>query len=78
MHITSEYLMNEEKAVVATSKAKALEAKASGLRDLIVAMAVNNTSKEKIQALTEQLNAERLLVKQKDEQIVAANQKNEE
>ena len=53
MHITFEYLMNEEKAVVATSKAKALEAEASGLRkDLIAAMDVNNTSKEKIQALT--------------------------
>ena len=49
MHITFEYLMNEEKAVVATSKAKALEAEASGLRkDLIAAMDVNNTSKEKI------------------------------
>ena len=65
--------------MVATSKAKALEAEASGPRkDLIAAMDVNNTSKEKIQALTEKLNAERLLVKQKDEQIVAANQKNEE
>ena len=31
VHITSQYLTNEEKVVVATSKAKALEAKSSGL-----------------------------------------------
>ena len=44
MHITSQYMASEEKAVMATSKAEvleaeALEAEASGLRkDLIVAM----------------------------------------
>ena len=66
IHITSQFLMNEEKAVVATSKAEALEAEATGLtRDLITAMDVNSTSKEKIQALTKQMNAKRLLVKQK-------------
>ena len=60
--------MNKEKAVVATSKAEALEVEASGLRkDLIMAMDANNISKEKIQVLTEQLNVERLLMKQKDE-----------
>ncbi|XP_030936464.1 uncharacterized protein LOC115961667 [Quercus lobata] len=76
MHITSQYLLNEKKAVVATFKAEALKAEAFGLRrDLIMAMDVNNTSKENIQALTEQLNTERLLVKQKDKQIVTANQK---
>ena len=65
--ITSQYLVNEEKAVVATSKAEALEAEASGLRrDLIATMDVNNTSKEKIKALTKKLNTEKLLVKQKD------------
>ena len=43
MHITSQYLMNEEKAMVATSKVKALEVEASGLRkDLIAAMDANN------------------------------------
>ena len=47
MHITSQYLANEEKAVVAPSKAKALEAEASGLwRDLINAIDTLNTSKE--------------------------------
>ena len=60
--------MNKEKAVVATSKAEALEVEASGLRkDLIMAMDANNISKEKIQVLIEQLNVERLLMKQKDE-----------
>ena len=39
MHITSQYLVSEEKAVMATSKVEALEAEALGLRkDLIVAM----------------------------------------
>ena len=62
--------------MVTTSKAEALKAEASGLRkDLIEAMDANNTSKEKIQALIEKLNAEKLLVKQKDEQIAATNQK---
>ena len=43
MHITSQYLMNEEKAMVATSKAEALEVEASSLRkDLIAAMDANN------------------------------------
>ena len=58
MHITSQYLMSEEKTVVASSKAKALEAEAFSLKkDLIEAMDSNNLSKEKIQALTKQLNA---------------------
>ena len=51
MHITSQYLVNEEKAVVATLKAEALEAEveASGLqKDLIAAMDTHNTSKSKL------------------------------
>ena len=53
MHITSQYMMSEEKAVVATSKAEVLKAEASGLKkDLVEAMDDNNSSKEKIQALT--------------------------
>ena len=60
MHITSQNLVSEEKAVMATSKVEALEAEASGLRkDLIVAMDNNNSSKEKIKTLTEELNAEK-------------------
>ena len=76
MHITSQYLANEEKAVVTTSKVEALEAKASGLRkDLIEAMDANNASKEKIKTLSKQLSVEKLLMKQKDEQLVVASQK---
>ena len=64
MHITSQYLANEEKAVVATSKAEVLEAEVSGLRkDLIESMDAHNTSKEQVKALTKELEAERLLVK---------------
>ena len=59
---------------MATSKVDALEVEASGLRkDLIVAMDGSNSSKEKIKTLTEELNAEKQLVKQRDEQQVAAN-----
>ena len=66
--------MNEEKAVMASSKAKALEVEASGLRkELIRVMDINNTSKEKIQALFKKLSAEKLLLKQRDKQLVAAN-----
>ena len=76
MHITSLYLVSEEKAVMDTSKVEALEAEASGLRkDLIVAMDENNSSKEKIKTLTKKLNAKKQLVKQRDEQLAAANQK---
>ena len=74
MHITSQYLANEEKAVVTTSKVEALEAKASGLRkDLIEVMDANNASKEKIKTLSKQLSVEKLLMKQKDEQLVVAS-----
>ena len=66
--------MNEEKAVMATSKAEALEVEASGLRkELIRVMDINSMSKEKIQALFKKLSAEKLLVKQRDKQLVAAN-----
>ena len=47
MHITTQYLANEEKVVVANSKVDALEAEASGLwKDLIMTMDSLNTSKE--------------------------------
>ena len=73
MHITTQYLANEEKAVVANSKVEALEAEASGLRkDLITTMDSLNASKEQVQALTEQLEAEKQSVKQKDELLAAA------
>ena len=60
MHITTQYLANEEKAVVANLKVEALEAEALGLRkDLIAAMDANNVSKEKIKVLTEQLDSKK-------------------
>ena len=74
MHITSQYLANEEKAMVATSKAEALEVKASRLRrDLIAMMDANNASKEKIKTLSKQLSVEKLLVKQKDKQLTVVS-----
>ena len=61
---------------MATSKVEVLEAVALGLRnDLIMVMDDNNSSKEKIKTLTEELNAEKQLVKQRDKQLVATNQK---
>ena len=76
MHITTQYLANEEKAVVANSKVEALEAEASGLRkDLITTMDSLNISKEQVRVLTEQLDVERQSVKQKDELLAAAAQK---
>ena len=57
-------------------KVEVLKAKASGLRrDLIVAMDNSNSSKEKIKTLIEELNAEKQLVKQKDEQLAASSKK---
>ena len=76
IHITSEYLANEEKVVVVNSKVEALEAKGSRLRkDLIAVMYDSNASREKIKALSNELRVEKLRVTQKDEQLVAANQK---
>ena len=60
MHITIQYLANEEKVVMANLKVEALEAEASGLRkDLIVAIDANNVSKEQLKVLTEQLDSEK-------------------
>ena len=75
MHITAQYLANEEKAVVANSKVEALKAEASDLRnDLGVAMDALNASKEKTKILTEQLECEKLVVKQKDDLLANAGQ----
>ena len=55
----TQYLADEEKAVVANSKVEALEIKASGLRnDLCAAMDALNASKEQTKVLTEQLESE--------------------
>ena len=61
---------------MATSKVEALEAKALGLqKDLFAAMDAHNTSKEQIKALTKKLEAEKFLVKQKDELLASAGQR---
>ena len=76
MHLTTQYLANEEKAFMATSKAKTLEVEALGLRkDLIAAMDAHNTSKEQVKVLTEHLDAKKLLVKQRDELFASAGQR---
>ena len=76
MHITTQYLANEEKAVVANSKVEALETEASGLQnDLGVAMDALNASKEKTKILTEQLESEKQVVKQKDDLLANAGQR---
>ena len=76
MHITTQYLANEEKAVVANSKVEALETEASGLRnDLGAAMDAFNASKEQTKVLTKQLKSKKLLVKQKDDLLVSAGQR---
>ena len=55
---------------------EALEVESSGLRrDLIAAMDAHNTSKEQVKVLTEQLEVEKLLMKQKDELLTTANQR---
>ena len=47
MHITTQYLANEEKAIVTNLKVEVLEVEASGLqKDLIAAMDALNPSKE--------------------------------
>ena len=72
MHITTQYLANKEKAVVANSKVEALETEASSLRnDLGAAMDALNTSKEQANVLTEQLEFEKQLVKQKDDLLAS-------
>ena len=76
MHITTQYLANEEKAIVANSKVEALKAKALGLwKDLITAMDANNVSIEQLKVLTKQLDSEKQLVKQKDELLTSAGQR---
>ena len=58
---------------MSNSKVDALEAKNSTLRkELITAMESGNRMKEQITALTDGLKAERLLTKQKDDQLQAA------
>ena len=74
IHITIEYLTNEERVVMANSKVEVLEAKSSRLRkELITAMDGGNKVKEQVKALTEELRVEKLLTMQKDEQLQSTN-----
>ena len=76
MHITTQYLVNEEKAVVANSKVEVLETEASGLQnDPGAVMDALNTSKEQTKVLTEQLESKKQLVKQKVDLLVSAGQR---
>ena len=76
MHITTQYLANKEKAVVANSKVEALETEASSLwNDLGAAMDALNASKEQAKVLTEQLESKKQLVKQKDNLLASAAQR---
>lgn len=73
MCLTTDYLSNEEKVIVANSKVESIEAKSSKLRkDLIKAMDETNKAKEKIKELKEVLRAIKMPVVQKDEKIQAA------
>ena len=76
MHVTTQYLANKEKAIVANSKVEALETETSSLRnDLGVAMDALNASKGKTRVLTEQLESEKQVVKQKDDLLANAGQR---
>ena len=79
LHITSEYLSQEAKVAYAASKVKALEAENSELKkDLIVAMDEANTIKEKARVLSDDFRAEKQLTLEKDEQLLAAREKNQD
>ena len=63
IHITIEYLTNEEKVVITDSKVKVLEAESYKLRkDLILVMDKGNTAKEKVKTLSKVLRVENLLI----------------
>lgn len=73
VHITTEYLTNEEKVVMANSKVDALEVENSKLsKELITAMDNRNQLKEQVKALIDDLKAKKLLTEQKDEQLQLA------
>ena len=76
IHITSEYLGHEAKAVSTGSKVEVLEAENAKLkRDLISAMDKANTAKEKTKALADDLEVEKQLTVEKDKQLQAKSQK---
>ena len=76
IHISTEYLGQEEKAIMVESKVEALEAKAKKLRrDLITTMDDASTAREKATTLANKLKVKKQLTLQNDKQLQAANQK---
>ena len=60
IHISSEYLSQKEKAVVARPKVEALEADVTNLKkDLIATIDEANSTKEKAKALANELKVEK-------------------
>ena len=77
--MTTHYLTNEEKVVVANSKVDSVEAESSRLRkDLIEAMNQVTKAKEKLKEHKDALKVEKKLVIQKDEEVQGAFLKIEE
>ncbi|XP_075660114.1 uncharacterized protein LOC142629949 isoform X2 [Castanea sativa] len=73
LRLTTDYLSNEEKVVVANSKVEFVEVESSKLRkDLIEAINQAIKAKEKVKELSEALKVEKMLVTQKDEEIQVA------
>ncbi|KAL0004391.1 hypothetical protein SO802_011952 [Lithocarpus litseifolius] len=63
LHLTTNYLSNEEKVMVANSKVESVNAESSKLRkDLFKAMDQATKAKEKVKELSEALKVENMLV----------------
>ena len=76
IYITSEYLTQEAKITSSVSRLEALEVENSKLKkDLITTMDEANFIKEKVKYLGDDLRAERQLMLEKDEQLLAAREK---
>ena len=75
IHITFKYLTQEAKITSSASRLEALEVDNSKLKELITAMDEANSIKEKFKSLGDDLRAERQLTLEKDEQLLAAQEK---
>ena len=76
LHIASEYLTQEAKVASLTSRMEALEGENSTLKKkLIESMHKVNTLKESSKTLADDLQAERQLTLEKDEQLLVAKEK---
>lgn len=74
IHITTEYLTNEGKVILASCKVDVLEVESSKpWKELITAMDSGNQLKEQVKVLIGDLRAEKLLTKPTDEQLQATN-----